>query len=110
MQESRGNDAPGTVEQVLRVLGGESPRRVADDCGVTVETVLAWKTIFVRAGAHALAEHGVAHDAAAAEAGPPLDTGADDGPQLDWCLDEERIGNMVTTLGAMMLEQKGTGG
>jgi hypothetical protein len=103
MQVARGRNTAGTVDQVLRLLRGESPRRVADECGASVETVLDWQAIFVRAGARALAEH----RAAAGEA--PLDTSADDGPPLDWRLDEERLGNMVTTLGTMILEQKRTG-
>jgi len=109
MDVVRGKDTTGTVEHVLRLLRGESPRHVADDCGATVEAVLDWKAIFVRAGARALAEHGVAGAAAVAGAGTLFDTGADEGLQLDWRLDEERLGNMVITLGAMMLGRKDTG-
>lgn len=103
--DASSDEIAGTVDQVLRVLHGENPHRVAEECGVPLETVLDWEVIFVRAGARALAEHLAEPDARAAGAGTPLDTGTDDGPQLDWCLDEERLGNMITTLGAMMLEQ-----
>jgi hypothetical protein len=109
MQVLRERNTAGTVDQVLRLLRGESPRRVADECGATVDTVLDWQAIFVRAGAQALAEHGAAGDPRSAGPRAPLDTSAEDGPPLDWRLDEERLGNMVTTLGAMILEQKRTG-
>ncbi len=109
MQVARRKETTGTVDHVLRLLRGESPRRVADDCGATVETVLDWQAIFVRAGARALAEHGRERNAVSAGAEPLSVADLDEGPQLDWCLDEERLGNMVTTLGALILEHKETG-
>ncbi len=102
-------DVSAKVDQVLRLLGGESARRVAHECGVTVETVLDWRDVFVRAGARALgaaATAGVSAPGACASA----DATPDDEPQFDWRLDEERLGNMVSQLGAMILEQKATGG
>jgi transposase len=100
--------ASAKVDQVLRLLGGESARRVAHECGVGVETVLDWRDVFVRAGARALgavAADGIPAGNACASA----DATADDEPQFDWRLDEERLGNMVSQLGAMILEQKATG-
>jgi hypothetical protein len=101
--------ATGRANAVIRLLKGEEAATVAGEVQVPLDELLKWRDVFLQSGTEALARRGGGGElpeTTGAEAVPEAFPDDLDWAPLDWQLDGERLGWMVTKLGELISRQQ----